>query len=142
MINNLVIGIAQAINAHFGDTNEIYCEDIEQDLKAPCFLIVLLEAENERLVGDRYNRKQPFDIHYFPSSNSKIEMYSVKEKLYDALELITFNDGLLLGRNMRGEIVDGVLHFFIDYNFTVIKKHEADYMKELEIRGRINSYGN
>ena len=144
MINQIIIGIAQALNGAFGDDYEIHCQEIEQDLKEPCFLILLLNASNEQLVGDRYSRKQPFDILYFPKSksDSRSEMYEVMNKLNDALEYINFGEGLLRGINMKGQIIDDVLHFFVDYNFTVIKQREKIYMQELTIKGRVKQYGN
>lgn len=144
MINKIIVGIAQALNSQFGDDYEIHCQEIEQDLKEPCFLILLLNASNEQLVGDRYSRKQPFDILYFPKSenDSRVEMYEAIEKLNDVLEYINFGDGLLRGTNMKGQIIDDVLHFFIDYNFIVIKQGDKDYMQQLTIKGRVKQYGN
>ena len=143
MINKIIVGIAQALNGAFGADYEIHCQEIEQDLKEPCFLILLLNASNEKLVGDRYSRKQPFDILYFPESknDSRNEMYEVMDKLNDALEYINLGDGLLRGINMKGQIIDDVLHFFVDYNFTVIKQREKVYMQELTIKGRVKQYG-
>ena len=144
MINQIIIGIAQALNNAFGDECEIHCQEIEQNLKEPCFLILLLNVSNEQLVGDRYLRKQPFDILYFPNSKneSRTEMYEAIEKLYDALEYIHFGDGLLRGINMKSQIIDDVLHFFVDYNFTVIKQRDKDYMQQLTIKGKVKQYGN
>ena len=42
MINNVIAGIAIALNQEFGDDYEIYTEEIKQDLKEPCFFITLL----------------------------------------------------------------------------------------------------
>ena len=138
MINDIIVGIAQALNAEFGEDYEIYCEEVEQDLKEPCFLITLLEATNKQIVGNRYMRKQPFAIQYFPStSNKRCEMHDVQERLYNALEYINFIDGKLKGTSMNGNIVDSVLNFMVDYNFTVIKTDEKVYMQELKFKGRV-----
>lgn len=144
MINKIIVGIAQALNGAFGDDYEIHCQEIEQDLKEPCFLILLMDASNKQIVGDRYSRKRPFDILYFPKSkdDSRTEMYEAIEKLNNALEYINFGDGLLRGANMKSQIIDDVLHFFVDYNFTAIKQREKTYMQELTIKGRVKQYGN
>ena len=42
MLNNVIAGIAIALNEEFGDDYEIYTEEIKQDLKEPCFFITLL----------------------------------------------------------------------------------------------------
>ena len=139
MINDIIVGIAQALNAEFGEDYEIYCEEVEQYLKEPCFLITLLSATNKQIVGDRYIRTQPFCIQYFPStSNKRFEMQDVQERLYNALEVIDFQaDGKLRGTSMNASIVDNVLNFMVDYNFTVIKVNEVDYMQELKFKGRV-----
>ncbi|MBE6070053.1 MAG: hypothetical protein E7211_20545 [Clostridium lundense] len=139
MINDIVVGIAQALNAEFGDNYEIYCEEVEQDLKEPCFLITLLEATNRQIVGNRYMRTHPFAIQYFPSiSNKKSECNDVQDRLYSALEYIDFQDGMLKGTSMNGSVVDGVLHFMVDYNFTVIKVEDKVYMESLKFKGKVN----
>lgn len=138
MINDIVIGIAQSLNGEFGDSYEIYCEEVEQDLQEPCFLITLLDASNKRIVGNRYERKQPFDVLYFPSTSEKrSEMQDVQDRLYNALEYINFQGGLLKGTSMNGNTVDNILHFMVDYNFTVVKNDEKVFMQELKVKGRV-----
>lgn len=39
MLNNVIAGIAIALNQEFGDDYEIYTEEIKQDLKSLAFLL-------------------------------------------------------------------------------------------------------
>ena len=43
MINEIIYAISRALNEEFGESHEIYMEEISQDLKEPCFLINTLE---------------------------------------------------------------------------------------------------
>lgn len=139
MINKIITGISQALDTEFNSENEeytIYTEDVEQGLENPCFFIFSLKPSNRQLVGNRYERKYPFDIHYFPKdeSNYNNEINEVTERLFTALEYISIDSGLIRGTNMNAETVDNVLHFFIDFNMIVRKEIPKDpYMEELEL---------
>ena len=41
------------------------------------------------------------------------------EKIFNCLELIKFEDGMIRGTNFRVEIDEEVFHFFIDYDLFV-----------------------
>lgn len=138
MLNKIITGISQALDAEFNSENEeytIYTEDVEQGLDEPCFFIFSLKPSNKQLLGNRYKREYPFDIHYFPKSeDSNNEINEVTERLFTALEYISIDSGLIRGTSMNAEIVDNVLHFFINFNMIVIKEIPKDpYMEELEI---------
>lgn len=139
MLNKIITGISQKLDEEFNtEENQeytIYTEDVEQGLDEPCFFIFSLKPSSKQLVGNRYERKYPFDIHYFPKDEDNInnEINEVTERLFTALEYITI-DGLVRGTNMNAEIVDNVLHFFINFNMIVRKEIEKDpYMEELEL---------
>ena len=136
MINDIINGISVKLNQEFGSDYRIYKENIKQGLKEPCFNIVALEPTQEARLPNRYFRTYPFDIHYFAKSTtgSKAEMYDVAERLFIILEYIFVVDNLCKGTKMRFEIVDGVLHFFVNYD-TFIKKPtvKADHMSDLMV---------
>jgi hypothetical protein len=126
MINDIIDGISVKLNGEFGDAYAIHSEDIKQDLIEPCFFIAFLNADQTQRLGKRYFKRHLFDIHYFPSSTTarNSEINGVSERLYEALEYITtkpdtVDESLLRGFEMNSETVDGVLHFFVSYNFHV-----------------------
>lgn len=144
MVNKIIAGISQALDAEFntGDTlYEIYTESIEQGFDEPCFSILNLTANATQLVNNRYSFKSAFDIQYFPS-NRRIdgvvrknnECYEVAIKLMDILESITVNSNIVRGSKMKNETIDDVLHFFVDYNM-IVKKDIAkeDSMENLKV---------
>ena len=122
MINKIMDGISVAINSEFGDDYEIYTESIAQGLKEPCFSILCLNPAIESKLGKRRFLTNQFCIHYFPSTNEpQSECYAVMSRLGLALELIKVDGDLCRGTEMRGEIVDDVLSFFVNYDMHVYK---------------------
>ena len=132
MINKIIDGISVAINSEFGDGYEIYTESIEQGLTEPCFSILCLNPTNEQFLGKKYFRTNQFGVHYFPSSDeARNESFMVMGRLFDALEYITVDGDLTMGTGMRAEFVDGVLHFFINYDMFVYKEAEPGTPMEM-----------
>lgn len=123
MISGIVAGIAKALNTEFQDNVTIYDESIEQDFKEPCFLISTIKAAESKVLNRRYKFSQSFVIQYFPKSkkNANEEMYRVADKMMGALEYIeqlgTGEKTILRGKDRDYKIVDGILNFFVDYNF-------------------------
>lgn len=134
MLNDIINGISVALNAEYPGL-QIYIDEIEQGMQTPCFLIVnLLNRETQKL-DNRYLREHSFDVHYFPESITKPtrEAATVGTKLFDVLEYITVNGALVRGTDRRHELVNDVLHFFVDYDVYIHKlKDPAPYMETLE----------
>lgn len=102
---------------------KIYGEAIEQCFKEPCFFVLQLSLQHTKELNRRYHRAYPFDVHYFPSSAyPNDECHKVADKLYDQLEYIEVEGNLYRGTGMNHEVIDGVLHFFVDYNFHLFRK--------------------
>jgi len=141
MINKIIDGICEKLNESFGDGYEIYTELKNQDLKEPCFSVMCVNPINNQVIGNRYFRNNLFSILYFPASKEpKAECNTVLEKLYLALETIkiketlpdeSIKESLVRGTNMRGELVDGVLNFLVNFNLFVYKVEDADLMEEV-----------
>ena len=140
MVNDLIDAISVKLNQVFGDGVRIYSESVKQGLKEPCFFIAVLNPTQSPIIGVRYFRAHPFDIHYFPSKDGgNQEIQDVASKLFDALEYITLLDGdLVRGTEMHYEKVDDVLHFFVKYNMFVYKQVEkADPMETLTVNNNV-----
>lgn len=117
MINDIVNGISNAIYEQYGQDKKIYTESIEQGFTEPCFFIAVLETTQARYIGNRYKLTVPVNVHYFPATNAKKrEMQDVAQTLYYALQRITLVNGdMLNGFKLHWEIVEDVLHFFVNY---------------------------
>ena len=148
MLNKIITGISQALDAEFNSENEgyiIHTENVEQGLEEPCFFIFSLKPSSKQLVGNRYERKYPFDIHFFPDtelvdgiSTINNQINEVIERLFTALEYITVDNSLVRGASINAEKVDDVLHFFINFNMIVKKETEPiDTMGSLTIKQKL-----
>lgn len=98
---------------------EVYGEQIKQELKEPCFFVRLIAPAQDRELGRRYKRYHPFDVHYFAKSNE--DAHAMAERLFECLEYIEVGGGKVRGDKLRYEIIDGVLHFFVSYDFHVVR---------------------
>jgi len=140
MLPNIIDGISNRLSEAFGQSYYIYGDkDVVQGLSPPCFFIAVLEAIETYYVGKRRYRKYPFDIHYYPSEDgNNAECYEVAEQLLEELEYITLaNKDILRGRNKNYEIIDGVLHFRINYNVFITKESNLDNMENIHINSSI-----
>lgn len=125
MINSIIAGISIALDAEFGYENHM--EEIQQDLTEPCFFISCINPATKLYRGNKYFRQNQFCIQYFPESAKKQEECSnVGETLMEILEYITADGDLIRGSDMRFEIVDGILNFFVNYDCFVYKDLPLD----------------
>ena len=136
MVNEIIDGISVALADAF-DGITIYSESVAQDLQEPCFFILNLTSREVRLVGNRAQRNMAFDIHYFPESNlsPKYECQSIAERLYPVMREIALLDGSkVLGLNLNHDIVDGVLHFNVEFKPTIVYMGErAEDMQTIDV---------
>ena len=123
MINDIINGIAIALGTAFPGVT-VYADDIRQGFDEPSFYIKDVTTNQTQIVGTRYMRRMSLDVHYFPESKVEPmdEIRTVVEGLYDALEYIGEPGSILRGINMSHQVYDGVLHFLVDYNTTLIKQ--------------------
>lgn len=133
MINSIIESISISLYTEFGDDYTIYTESVEQGLQEPCFFVFCINPTNQLFLGKRYFREHGFCIQYFPKDENQVkqEGNAVAERLYSCLEYISVSGKLLRGTKMKYQIVDGILNFFVNYDFFVYKKTNPDFMEEL-----------
>ena len=97
MTNKILDAISQALNSEFGDSYELYSENIKQDFKEPCFFIMCLNPSEQNFLGNRYYRKYLFDIQYFPKNKKSpnSELYEMQERLFNCMEYINMGNTLV-----------------------------------------------
>ncbi|TGE37645.1 hypothetical protein E4K67_12990 [Desulfosporosinus fructosivorans] len=122
-INMVRDSVMTTLKQHFPNLN-VYGEENDQGLEEPYFYVKLLPVSQNQLLGQRYQRNHSFDIHYLAGSNEAL--HDMAEQLYDKLELISVDGSLVRGTGMRHEIVDGLLHWFVAYNFHVLRTVEPE----------------
>ena len=138
-INDVRNAVNAALDTAF-PTIPIMGEEIKQGLTPPCFFVKLLESEHTQELGRRYMRYHPFDVHYFAPERKNEDMYVMAERLTEALQRIEVAGRPVHGTGMRFEIVDEVLHFFVEYNFHVWAVNPVDpAMKTLDVKEGIKT---
>lgn len=143
MIREIIESISAAISAEFGDGYTNYADAVEQGLKNPCFFISCVNPSIRRFPGSRYLAHHLFCVQYIPSDGSAgkaSECNEVGERLESCLEYIG-GDNLMRGTEMHFEVSDGILNFFVNYDFFV--KRIVDKQPEmLELRRGISVKNN
>lgn len=134
MINTLIEAISTALYEEFG--YEIHMEEIAQGLEEPCFYISCLEHTSKKFPGERSLSQYQFCIQYFPETTEKQrECNSVSERMEQCLEYIMIDgeERPLRGTKMKHNTVNGVLNFFVDYDFFLYQRREKqESMENLE----------
>lgn len=132
MIDLIISGISNALFEVFGYEN--HADKIPQDLETPCFFIQCLEPKIKKRISTRYLRTNHFVIQYFPKSedDGNMECNNVGERMFECLEVINADGFFLRGTEMRFEVKDGVLYFFVDYNSFIRKVIQKETMESLQ----------
>lgn len=140
-VNLIIEAIATALNGEFGEEYTVYAEDVKQGLSEPCFFISCINPSDRQLMGNanrhflaaRYYRENRFCIQYFPleENNGRQESYDKAERLFGCLEEINADGDIIRGTDMNFEYTDGILSFFVSYNFFVYKTREPTVMEKL-----------
>ena len=141
MINDIIIGISNAISDEFGSEYEIYVDDVRQGLSEPCFFIKALNPTNNRFLGNRRKLTNPFAIQYFPKSNkAKSECNDVSDRLMNILDAITVDGDIVLGNNMQCQVTDNVLTCTVNYNFFGYKNVTKEpTFEDIKMKGGLNN---
>ncbi|MEW8955606.1 DUF6838 family protein [Clostridium sp.] len=132
-INDLRIGINQALDKALSNIN-IYGEEIKQGFEEPCFFIKVLSSAHDKELNTRYKKNVSFNIHYFSDKEDiNMDCLDMADKLYEVLEYVSIGNSLYRSNSMTHEVIDGVLHFFLQFNYKVVKEVEkASKMNRLK----------
>ncbi|GKU75661.1 DUF6838 family protein [Paenibacillus sp. L3-i20] len=120
-INEIRSALHGALAAAFPHIT-IHSEGINQQLNPPYFLIKLLRSSHQQELGRRYRRKFPFDVQYISLAGNAAEMYQMAEHLTSALQTINVLGRSVPAIGMQFELIDGVLHFFVDFQLLIWAK--------------------
>lgn len=135
MLNQTYEAIVKAIQQGF-DQCEVLIDLPKEGRNTPYFYITVVNPSQEPRLGNQYQRIQPFEIQYFPKSESyTTECMEVAEKLFDMLEYILVGEELVKGSNMNLKLEEGILYFYVQFNAILVKQRNSDsLMQDLETR--------
>ena len=131
MTNEFINAITKQLGTTFGNTYHYYVENVNQNLKKPCFVVDLITPRTRSRSSILYDRTMPIVIYYFntEANTSKEDANEMAEQLLECIEYLSFGDTLLRAEDMSWLIVDGVLEVFATYRFKTQKQMD----KETEI---------
>lgn len=131
-INDIQNAISVKLHEAFGDGYKKYIDEIPQGFNTPAFLIQFLNLEYIRQIGKRWKVTTLFNVQYFPQ-NGLSEASNMTLKVQQALKEITLlNGSLMLGTGANSEVVDGIGHNFIHFNFFLQEVEEKIFMESLK----------
>lgn len=123
MVNKVLNAVTVQLHSTFGDSYKYYVENVEQNLKKPCFTIDTIIPLQRSKSPVLYDRTMPMVIHYFTEDkkDTKTDCYAKAEQIVECLEYLPFETTILRGENISWQIVDEVLQVFVTYKFTTAK---------------------
>ncbi|MCI9000899.1 MAG: hypothetical protein HFJ26_08500 [Clostridia bacterium] len=140
--NDVIDGISIKIDEMFGDEYKIYTNNVKQGLEMPCFFIKSLPSNKQKLIGNRYENEINLVIHTMieDSENKEEQLNDIADKLYELEYVMLLTGDLLRGYDMKTEISDGVLLFFITYKYFTYKQTQQEIeMNNLTINGEVKN---
>lgn len=135
MVNSLLDAVTKQLGTKFGTTYHYYKEDLEQNFTKPCFTVDMRLPVQRSRSPIMYDRTMPVVIHYFTNNEKtkKRELYDMAEQIFECLEYLNYQDGLLRGEDISWRVTEGVLQFFITYEFRTMRTDlDKDPMEILE----------
>lgn len=130
-INDIQEAISIKLHQVFGSGYKKYIDEVPQGFKTPAFLIQFLNLEHIRQIGNRWKVTTLFNVQYFPQNGSS-EASNMTLKTQQALKEVTLlNSSLMLGTGSNSELVDGIAHNFIHFNFFLQEVEEKIFMESL-----------
>lgn len=98
------------------------------------FFIKVLSSGQDKELNIRYKKNISFDIHYFSDKEDvNSDCNDMADKLYVVLEYVKVNNSLYRSNEMKHEVIDGVLHFMLQFNYHVLKQiEEAPKMNKMK----------
>lgn len=109
-------------------------EEATQGIQPGTFLVQLVKAEQQPLLGQRYRRMPLLDVVYF-SADSAEACTQVGDTLSIVLETVKTPGGdLLHGSGINWNIEDGVLHCMVLYPHHVFRPQERTEMETLRVK--------
>lgn len=134
MVNTVLNSISKALYTTFGNTYRYYVEDIEQNVKLPCFTLGVLNPLCRSINRKDYYRTVPCVIHFFTNDKANLTKtcYSIGEQTLECLEYLDIDGHLVRAEDMSYTLVDDVLQIFLTYRFWTEKTENLTPMEDLE----------
>lgn len=135
-INDISVAISCKLQEAFGSKYKKYMDEVPQNFKVPCFFIQFLSFEHIMQIGNRWKVTPLFNVQYFPREGAA-ESATMALKIQQALKMITLlNGSKILARAAHSEVIDGIGHNFMRFDFFLQEVEVKELMGSLEHRLR------
>lgn len=143
MINQVKQGIIDKLYLLYKDKYDYVDHDIEQGIENSTFIIKCENLDKTKFLDIRYNNNHLMSITFIPKkrdySDMELELISVRESIWQALEYIDITDNgetIPVRGILESEVIsDNVLVLTVSYDMaTIIKSTEDISMDKLEVR--------
>lgn len=143
MTEDVIKALARALNDALAEEEmeyTIYTENVEQELKRPCFFIYCTNYKDELYRGKRYKLSTNIVIEYMPpkpedDGETNRNVNNILPVLYDITETIEVDGNLLRGLDRSVENTDGGVVFNVRYEYFYYKNEDTDRMEILKQKG-------
>lgn len=132
MVTNLKSLIIRQIKEVYGNL-KVYDEPVRQGLKAPAFLVLIINNSQERKLGRNSKRTYTINVTYFPSTEDRRgECDEVLETFQNEFRYI---GNQYHAHEIEGGVVDEVLVITFDVNSLVRQVVDETLMQTLKFGG-------
>lgn len=130
-ISDIETAITRKLRQEFGSSYRLYTEEVPQDFTMPCFFVQFLNLEQFDRLGKQWRVNTFFNVQYFGVGARNMTL-----KVQNALNIVQLVNGQYMrATKPNSEMVDGVAHNFMSFNFTLAEVEAKQFMESLEYRG-------
>ena len=130
-INDIITAISIKLHDTFGDGYKKYIDEIPQGFATPAFYIQFLSFEHIQQIGGRWKVTPLFNVQYFPKHGAS-ESANMTLKIQQTLKVVKLLNGVqMLARGTNSEVVEGVAHNFMRFDFFLQEKEVEELMGSL-----------
>ena len=131
-IDDIVNAISIKLHQSFGDGYKKYIDEIPQGFDTPAFFIQFLSLEHIQQIGGRWKVTPLFNVQYFPKYGAS-ESANMALKIQRALKVVKLLNGVqMLARGTNSEVVEGIAHNFMRFDFFLLESEAKVLMGSLE----------
>lgn len=136
MTQRLIQAIAIQLDKIF-DNATIYTNHIKQGFKKDSFFIRIIKNYEKPYLAKRYKIFNKIEIAYTPEEeyNTTKILNEISQRLFENMKLLKYENGYINAENMECHIKDGILQFFLEYNFYIFRFEDTRKMERLSFKG-------
>lgn len=135
---NIVSSISKVLSRNYPEC-KIYKNKVEQGMCMPCFFVSHLEGTQEKQGKNIFERAYFMNIRYHTKNPIRTNLDEIGFELMGLLDLLIDEEFKAFGNNIRFEIVDDVLQFFVTYKVRLYKSknYKENSMNDIIVNGGI-----